>query len=660
MAFTDLNTGLYGAKHTYGQWAISRDLAWRVDAVNEMTWWDGSNATGYVVPYKPAAAPTVATGAATGLTGDYYYAFAYYVGTHEDEATAGDGKFVQSSIMGPISATSALVQPSNQKVTVTIPTDPDAATTGTDKVALFRTVAGGTALFFHSIQTQNQAYADSLADSSLGAAAPTTNVRPPLFSTIASHKGYLFAANGEPYTTGTASVANGSANVTLSAAAAVNPGMVGMYFQVDGDSERYPIGTATAATSVITFDTDSTGAAVTYAGSTNTTASYSIYLDPRRLYYCRKDAGLFYPWHWPGTNILELDASFNDRIIGLIDNEDRLFVFGENNIWEVSEAGSGTDTFYIEPRVTGVGAVGKRAMCLTDEDEIYFLAGDSNIHVYAGSSQAPVVSQNIWPSLQSIQSTMRPYTHMHFDPKHHIIICCVGLDAADDFDFAFVYDLMTKTWWKWWFPFTAGAVVSGTLYLGDTEGRIYTFGTGNADGVTSGTTSGTATAATTTSLTDDDATFNTTGDGDRGAWVRITGGTGKGQIRQIQSNTATALTINAAWSETPDTTSTYTVGGIYSFWTSGDLGLGDIISICRRVDILHRTESTGTLTAEIMRDTSTTVMRSTTIDLTAAPPRRRWHVRQRGNKFAITIRNEMADEPWQVKELHLLVEPLRK
>jgi len=43
--------------------------------------------------------------------------------------------------------------------------------------------------------------------------------------------------------------------------------------------------------------------------------------------------------------------------------------------------------------------------------------------------------------------------------------------------------------------------------------------------------------------------------------VRITSGTGKGQIRTVASNTSTALTVSAAWTVTPDATSVYSIEG---------------------------------------------------------------------------------------------------
>jgi hypothetical protein len=43
--------------------------------------------------------------------------------------------------------------------------------------------------------------------------------------------------------------------------------------------------------------------------------------------------------------------------------------------------------------------------------------------------------------------------------------------------------------------------------------------------------------------------------------VRITGGTGIGQVRTIASNTGTVLTVSASWTTNPDVTSTYEIEG---------------------------------------------------------------------------------------------------
>lgn len=73
--------------------------------------------------------------------------------------------------------------------------------------------------------------------------------------------------------------------------------------------------------------------------------------------------------------------------------------------------------------------------------------------------------------------------------------------------------------------------------------------------------SGTATSATSTTLTD--TTKSVKVNSYKNFWIITTGGTGSGQVRKILSNTANTVTV-AAWSVTPDATTTYKVMGSYS------------------------------------------------------------------------------------------------
>lgn len=69
---------------------------------------------------------------------------------------------------------------------------------------------------------------------------------------------------------------------------------------------------------------------------------------------------------------------------------------------------------------------------------------------------------------------------------------------------------------------------------------------------------GTATSATPTTLTVSTATW--TENQFEGCFVKLTGGTGSGQIRGILSgNTPTAMTVDRAWTTTPDATTTFEV-----------------------------------------------------------------------------------------------------
>lgn len=74
--------------------------------------------------------------------------------------------------------------------------------------------------------------------------------------------------------------------------------------------------------------------------------------------------------------------------------------------------------------------------------------------------------------------------------------------------------------------------------------------------------SGTATSSTGTTLVDTGAGWTSSALVTK--WIRITGGTGSGQIRKISANIATAVTVSA-WTTNPDTTSTYQI--VEALWT---------------------------------------------------------------------------------------------
>jgi len=67
----------------------------------------------------------------------------------------------------------------------------------------------------------------------------------------------------------------------------------------------------------------------------------------------------------------------------------------------------------------------------------------------------------------------------------------------------------------------------------------------------------TATSATTTVITDSGASYTT--NALRGNVVHILSGTGAGQVRSIQANTATTITVGLAFSTAPDATSVYRI-----------------------------------------------------------------------------------------------------
>lgn len=107
-----------------------------------------------------------------------------------------------------------------------------------------------------------------------------------------------------------------------------------------------------------------------------------------------------------------------------------------------------------------------------------------------------------------------------------------------------VYDVATNTWTQK----TAVGVTWGT------DGQIV-----STVGSAAVFDSGVATSGAASTITNSAKAWNTN------QWanfqVRITGGTGKGQIRIIASNTGTAITVSANWATNPDSTSAYAIEG---------------------------------------------------------------------------------------------------
>jgi hypothetical protein len=113
------------------------------------------------------------------------------------------------------------------------------------------------------------------------------------------------------------------------------------------------------------------------------------------------------------------------------------------------------------------------------------------------------------------------------------------------------YDFATNTWTtlsQTGLPATIGTDgrMVGTPAWIDTGFKSFATGTATAGGATTLTNSGKNWA---------------TNQWANSCQVRITGGTGAGQIRIIASNTATVLTVSAAWTTNPDATSTYSIEG---------------------------------------------------------------------------------------------------
>lgn len=130
-------------------------------------------------------------------------------------------------------------------------------------------------------------------------------------------------------------------------------------------------------------------------------------------------------------------------------------------------------------------------------------------------------------------------------PRWYVL--CAGTLAANAFK---VYDFATNTW--------TALTVTGLPATVGTDGKLVSTPSW-LDSAYVNFATGTATAGGASTLTNSGKAWTTN------QWansqIRITGGTGVGQIRTIASNTGTVITTSAAWTANPDATSTYEISG---------------------------------------------------------------------------------------------------
>lgn len=408
-----------------------------------------------------------------------------------------------------------------------------------------------------------------------GASVVNLHTVPPNWKAfVVAHQDRMFYLGEVAYSEGNAVLTNGSKTVT-GIATSWPATFAGRFLYVDGAPQSYEIASADFASQTLTL-------VDFYLGPTSNYSFYSVRPAPaeRRLVYF-SEAGQ--PESVPATNALALEED-NDDITGGLSFRSFLYLLERRHIYRL--------TFQQDPGTDGAvylaglrGCINQRCAVIV-EDGVYML-DEQGVHLFDGGEGGQNVSDQIQsffrpdPDEQyQINWTSQRFFHCLANRTHNTIRWFVAL--AGDYlpRHALCYSYVKKRWWVEEFKVPVGSSALGRIgpvagwqsgveqmYLGSQFKQVLKYWTGQLDGNPSGKTSGSVSSSTFAGLSDRSGAFIS-------AWiglpVTITSGRGKGQTRVISSILSTTeIQLSWPWNITPDSTSTYQVGGVPWEWLSG-------------------------------------------------------------------------------------------
>ncbi|MFN7596133.1 MAG: hypothetical protein ACK5PT_05170, partial [Cereibacter sp.] len=253
--------------------------------------------------------------------------------------------------------------------------------------------------------------------------------------------------------------------------------------------------------------------------------------------------------------------------------QQQLYLRGQNESYIYNPSEDGWVTL---PAAGLAAAVGAGACGVASAFSVGAATAVASLTATGGSTSTIITNQNLQRGLRGYK------VHIMAGPNAgavlDIVSNTIGANAtitvaaqASAFSASTVYRLLTPTW----YVCGNGSVAAGSFRKYDWATNTFTtlanmpasFGTDAklvatpsiVDGAFKQFATGTATSATSTTLAQTGKTWTAS------QWinsqVRITAGTGAGQIRTISANTADTLTVSAAWTITPDATSQYAIEG---------------------------------------------------------------------------------------------------
>lgn len=387
---------------------------------------------------------------------------------------------------------------------------------------------------------------------------------------VQHHMNRLWMAVDAPHKQGAVILTNGSPTVT---------GIDTNFTSEMADWELYPLGTnntksytvSSVSGQVLTLDEN-------YAGDTDPYARYELRkpsAERRSLWF--SEASL--PYSFDPLKVLTMpEDPLAGEMTALMSYRLFLYILFEHRMYRFSFTTNPDEdgqVFFDHYR----GCVNQRCWRVVEENA--YIMDDYGIYLFAGNFNEslstpiqPVFDRNTEGEFK-IHWDQKEYFHCVHDPSEEVIRWFVCLDGSRYPHHALAFQYRHRRWWIEEFPFGIACSYLGFLgtppqvFLGAEGRRVLALGHGSLDGADpqNGTVRGNATSAGIRTLTDSSAAFDTTNLA--GLPVRIVDGKGAGQERIISSATATTLTVKNPWTNEPDSTSVYQIGGFQWKYKTG-------------------------------------------------------------------------------------------
>lgn len=330
---------------------------------------------------------------------------------------------------------------------------------------------------------------------------------------------------------GTVTAVNGSDTLTFSVDAVVDRCMVGRFIQIDGDCKKYEIQEILPS---LTLSPQQLRVKLTqdYEGTSTVNKDFIICGRPNRVYFSEP----LEPDYWPAANFIDIDPGDGDRIQGAVSNYNGIVICKRRKTYVLRfNTQPATEVFVPALVSSDIGCIAYRSFAQVNVGSVWLadrglalFDGRSVRHVPASDNVNDIFVDPDHPLYVKRDKNGRVVGAVGaFYPKREqylLLLPTVGSNRGANLMLVWDTSLNNITLFHFCQEFTSMEVakdVDGNerVYLGDGNGFVWIFDTGNTDGVgypnATGTVSGTITSQDlsegVTTLNDSAASFLTGG-----------------------------------------------------------------------------------------------------------------------------------------------------